>query len=457
MTLAASTRIQIELAEYGRVRRDDGGSPTAADRELAERLKAEGTGPRLVVNWLTGGQVEIEATSWIGVVRFSNLEVRVLPKLSGGNLQVLRMLEYITGVGMLRLLDQARRIQEGHDFFDLVCALLGSEVDLLVRGGLLSDYRPNEDALPVLRGRLDYRAQYLRRFGQLDLLECRFDEYDSDITENQLVAAALRLAHQKVGDPEVRVALGRQTELLHEACAPRSGDPDWYRSVMRYGRRNQHYRPVHELSLLVLEGLAFRDLFGSGSQDITAFLIDMNVVFERFVTKLVQAALLGTGLAVHEQRRIRTAIKDDHTGRSYRDIVPDLVVHSADNSVCVPVDIKYKLYDTKKVSNSDIYQVFVYAYALGSAPTQRAGIVYPTDEPPPPPLSLSIKPATAAVAVKIAAAALEVPAALDALAREEVTDLFAEIRSLVETLTGLEAPGPMRQPMVAVPLDRSLG
>ncbi len=441
MTVGAAQRVQVELAEYRCVHRDDAGEPTAVDLELAERLQADEAGPRLVVRWLAGGRVEVQATSWIGIVRFSNLEVRVVPKLVGGNLRVLRMLEYVRGVRMLRLLDQARPIAKGRDFFDLVCMLLAGEVDALVRGGLLRDYRTNEDTLPMLRGRLNYREQYLRRFGQLDLLSCRFDEYDSDTVENQLVAAAVSVAHRRVGDPDIRMALGRQSELFRDACAPRSADAGWYRSVIRYGRRNQHYRPAHELALLALEGLAFHDLFSSGSQTITAFLIDMNVVFEGFVTRLVEEALRDTPLVVDGQRRIRTAIKDSRTGRSYRDIIPDLVVHHAGAREHVPIDVKYKLYDTKKLSNSDIYQVFLYAYALGSAPAQRAGIVYPTDEPPPPPLSLSIKSADAAVTVKIGAAALNLPATLDALARGEVTDMLAQVRSLVETLTGWTHPG----------------
>ena len=30
----------------------------------------------------------------------------------------------------------------------------------------------------------------------------------------------------------------------------------------------------------------------------------------------------------------------------------------------MPIDIKYKLYDIKKVSTADVYQTFLYAYAL---------------------------------------------------------------------------------------------
>ena len=50
----------------------------------------------------------------------------------------------------------------------------------------------------------------------------------------------------------------------------------------------------------------------------------------------------------------------------------------------VPFDCKYKLYGgNRKISTGDIYQTFVYAFALSgqSADGARAGILYPSDSP----------------------------------------------------------------------------
>ena len=66
----------------------------------------------------------------------------------------------------------------------------------------------------------------------------------------------------------------------------------------------------------------------------------------------------------------------------YSTITPDLVIEEAATGRSVPVDIKYKAYDVKKISTGDIYQTFLYAYALGDDPTERrAGILYPTTMP----------------------------------------------------------------------------
>jgi len=168
-------------------------APTLADKHLRDSLAAGGDAtPRMDVRFLAGGQMEVTTYSWVGVVRFSSVEIRVVPKLIGGNLRVLRMIEYAQDVRLIARLRTDRSLPaEGNDLFDLVVMLLAEETKKLIRDGLIRDYRSVEDSLDVMRGRLRIREQYLRRYGQLHRIECAFDEFDGDVPENQLLAAAL--------------------------------------------------------------------------------------------------------------------------------------------------------------------------------------------------------------------------------------------------------------------------
>lgn len=414
--------------------------PSPADDRLAERLGRGGEAARLDVRWLTNGTVEIGAKSWVGVVRFSQIEIHVVPKLVGGTLRVLRMLEYALGVQMLRRLPVDRPLAAtGHDLLDLVCLLLTEEAHALVRDGLLRDYRSTHDSLEVLRGRLRYREQYLRRFGQLDRLECQFDEYDSDIPENQLVAAALDAARHRVHDRDVRFSALRLLGLFSEACEPTTTDVDWYERTIHYGRRNDRYRPAHELAKLVLRGLAFDDMFDTSSGGVNAFLINMNVVFERFVLRLVGEALEASAtLVALPHHRLASVIRNDDTGRTYTTIDPDLVIEDATTGERVPVDVKYKLYDSKKMATADIYQAFLYAFALGKGDLHRGGILFPAATSVTGP-ALSIRQLAGPVAARIVAIGLDIPWTLDALEGAEHEDLMARVRSAIGLLTGMPA------------------
>jgi 5-methylcytosine-specific restriction enzyme subunit McrC len=434
MTAPATVRHVIELGEYQQ-RRVEVPPPSQADKQLADRLVSGQDGVRLDARWMADGTLDVGASSWVGVVRFSSVDVRVVPKLVGGSLRVLRMLEYASGVSMLRRLPVDRPLPaNGKDLFDLICLLLAQETEALMRDGLLRDYRTTDDSLEVLRGRLRYREQFLRRFGQLDRLECEFDEYDGDTPINQLVAAALGLARQRVRETGIRFAVARLTGVLDELCRPTSADAAWYERVIRYDRRNERYRPAHELSKLVLRGLAFNDLFDVSAGGVSAFLIDMNAVFERFVTRLVRDALHDTALDVSAQHPLRAVVRNDDTGRSYSTLTPDLVITDRRTGHSVPFDIKYKTYDVRKISTADIYQTFLYAYALGHGDEQRrAGILYPATTSVRGP-HLSIKPLGAPIAARILGSGIDVPRVLDDLAAPGRQALLDDVRTMIKPM-----------------------
>ena len=289
----------------------------------------------------------------------------------------------------------------------------------------------------MLRGRLRVRDQYLRRFAQLQPLECQFDEYDGDVANNQLIAPALRTVSRRIRDREVRAAVLQQAAIMSEICEPPTKDANWYERKISYGRRNARYRAAHALSKLILRGLAFEDLYDTSDGTVTAFMPDMNVLFERFVTRLVRESLEGTALTVAEQHRVRAIIRNDETGRSYSTVRPDLMIEEPSSRERVPVDIKYKLYAEKKLSTSDVYQLFLYAYVHGRDVASRTvGVIHPASSTVSGPV-LSISTVHGQGAARIRGAGIDVPAAVDLISAQQIGVLLAEVRSMIARITGL--------------------
>jgi 5-methylcytosine-specific restriction enzyme subunit McrC len=414
--------------------------PTPEDKRLARELAAGGVlAPRLDIDWLDGGQVKVTTHSWVGVVRLSAVEIHVLPKLVGGNLCVLRMIEYAGGFRLLKRLPTDRTLPEqGADLFDLIVTLLIEETKALIRDGLIRDYHPIDDSLDVLRGRLRVRDQVLRRYGQLHRIECSFDEFDGDVPENQLLAAALQAAAPRARDLDVRNGARTFGGVMNEVCEARSRDADWYDGRIRYGRRNERYRAAHELAKLVLRGLALTDRADKPALNLTSFMIDMNAIFERFITRLVINSCEGTPLRVRAQKSVRAVILDEETGDTYSNIRPDLLIEDTTTGHTVPVDVKYKLYGVaKKVSSADIYQSFVYAYAVGGdSGDPRAGLIYPAAISISGP-ALFIKSLAGAKPARIRGAGIDVPAALDAIGTPTEESVNDRIRLAISEVTGL--------------------
>ena len=353
------------------------------DRLLAAAL-ADGEG-RLIVDELRAG-IRVRPTSWVGVVRFEGFEVRVVPKLVGGNLGILEMIDYASGLGALARFGAVRRLSVASSgrLVDLLGLLLAESSERLLRDGLLQDYVEHEDALTVVRGRLLPAEQVQRHFGRIDELECRFDELETDILENRLLTVGLALARRVCRDPEVRRRLARVHSVFDDACTTVGLDPAAVVGHVAYHRRNGHYRTAHAYARYFIERLGVADLFAPGGGRSFAFLLDMNVLFEQFVTRFLEETFVGSSVMVMAQRRDRSLILNEATWRPYAAVIPDVLLERVDAGVRrrVPVDAKYKLYDERKLDPADVYQVFFYAYAYGHQPEinpdrTSAFIVYP--------------------------------------------------------------------------------
>ena len=333
------------------------------------------------MQWLFDGSAEVSARSFVGVVRFSDFDVHVVPKLVGGNLGVLRMLDYASGLNALRQHPAVRELAlSGASLFDLVCRILAGESDRMLRQGLNRDYVTHEEDLTVVRGRLRYRDQLLRRFGRVDVLECRFDELETDILENRILAAALQVAARLCRHPETRAQARRLAASFTEFCEIAEFDVDDAENSIVYHRLNGHYRTAHFWAFQVLRRSALNDLYETTGGRSFGFMFDMNALFERFVTRLIQEAFGGMPHRVLPQRRTRSILTDERTGASYAAVIPDVLVEwdTPPARHRVPVDAKYKLYEDRP-DQSDIYQTFLYAYAFAppSEAHPKALIAYP--------------------------------------------------------------------------------
>ena len=337
-----------------------GATLTPSDRRVAEQLISS---RRLFVDEMTTG-VRIRSQSWVSLIRFERFDIRVVPKLADGNMRLVQMLAMTGGVRAAWQNEAIRTLhaESGRDLLDLLSLLLVRQSERILSGGVLHDYIEREEALPVVRSRFLADRQWRKRFGQFHVLECRFDEHESDIDENRLLAFALGVSKTLVRD---RVLL-RRILSLHEQfssiCESEYIDPRVLRSRLVYHRLNSHYADAHQLCWLILESMGIADLLASGNVKSNVFLVDMNLLFERFIQKLLEFCV-GGDFRIGYQMKTRSILWDANRNKPYSAVIPDFYLVGTEGSLIV--DAKYK--PGRKLDNSDIYQCFLYAQAFGNA------------------------------------------------------------------------------------------
>ena len=153
--------------------------------------------------------------------------------------------------------------------------------------GLRRGYRESAEEGPFLHGRIDVTAQLREGVVRKDRLHSVRDDFTADVPCNQAPrATAERLLASSLLDGRVREALLQSLRGFEEVTtAPLT--PDLFVAA-EADRLAEGYRPLLDLCRLLADALGQSDV--AGMTPCPAFLLDMERVFERYVTRGVMEA-----------------------------------------------------------------------------------------------------------------------------------------------------------------------
>ena len=300
----------------------------------------------------TSSRYLVTPGSTVGAVEISDLSVRVEPKI--GIPQLLSLACYA-----MRLFkpqqDKPFDFEEGEALPDVLALALASTAREAFALGLLHGYRVEEDTLQTVRGRIRIDDQMRRRPGFMLPVEVRYDEFTDDIVENRLVkAAASQLARMRLRSAVARRELSWVAGMLEQVSLVEFEANDLPET--NFGRLNEHYRGVLGLARLILRHSAFAS--DRGSVRASGFLVNMNNLFQEFLTVALREAL---GVSPNTLRSDHV-ITLDEDGKA--ELKPDLSWWE-DGTCSFVGDAKYKnLTGKKRAPGADLYQLLAYATAL---------------------------------------------------------------------------------------------
>ena len=130
-------RVVLEISEW-----DERFVPDAAlsanDRCIAEQLL---TSRRLIVEEMVDG-IRVRSQSWVGLIRFDEFDVRIIPKLADGNARLVQVLALTGGISEAWHIQAIRTLlpENVPDLLDVLVLLLVRECGRILAGGVLHDY-----------------------------------------------------------------------------------------------------------------------------------------------------------------------------------------------------------------------------------------------------------------------------------------------------------------------------
>ncbi|MHB9146300.1 MAG: McrC family protein [Symbiobacteriia bacterium] len=309
----------------------------------------------------TAGQFKVAASSWVGDIAIPELRLRIRPKVR-------------LGPTLMHMLARTGRLPEWHEgsvelppvegLLDYMAWLFAIRVEAIASRGLYKTYRQKDANLPYVRGRIVVPRQARRNAVLKHRVFCDFTEHTADVDENQALRATLDvLLHQAYETREVLPRLRRLLNYFEGVRLVRFTAE--HVEGLKLNRLNTHYSGALSLSAFILRHLTVDQGEGDNAP-FPSFLIDMNSLYEEYLTRVLQETVQASGLAVRAQEGHHL-----DEGRLIR-VVPDLVFYHGNDPVLV-ADIKYKEPPDGLPKEADLYQIAAYSRMLG---VDRAALIY---------------------------------------------------------------------------------
>lgn len=292
----------------------------------------------------------LKSRQYCGILNFENEDFYLLPKISNKdedtNLDIfIYMLMYAYDI-KLENEDIASCKNEKHNILEVFIQLFAQKLFKEFQAGVYKEYITEQDNLTTLRGKYLINENLKFNFVK-NKIYCEYDEFSEDNILNQFFLYAIKTLLPFAKNKK----LLKQCELVLDEVQFKKVDTN--NLHVNFNRLNSRYRDSFEFALLLLNKSI--PLFAKDKKSF-AFLFDMNMLFERFIGKMIKELEPSTKLQSHD---------------TFGDLTlkPDIIVND------LIIDTKYKKLHVKKdIKRDDKFQMYVYGKNYGLKNTM---LLYP--------------------------------------------------------------------------------
>lgn len=289
----------------------------------------------------------VYTTSYCGNVYVGDKNYTILPKIVNDDLNTkifIYMLSYAFDTKLYNITPSKNDTIKS-ELFDVFIEYFTQILLDECKKGLYKSYISQEANQNVLKSKWLINQHIKQNFTNHKIY-CEFDEFSPNNKLNKFFLYAIKLLQKCSNNTNLH-----RLELLFDEVEYEIIDIS--RIDIYFDRLNDRFRLSYDLAIILLNSLLSN--ISDGEKNSFAFLFDMNIVYERFLSKLIKEIYPDT-IIQHKNNLAEQFV-----------IKPDILIIE-DNKASLVIDTKYKkITHQKKISTCDRYQAYAY------------GMVYATD------------------------------------------------------------------------------
>jgi len=295
----------------------------------------------------------IRFKNFVGVVQVDGLTVEILPKIDSRetdkDLWQGALIEMLKTTRKLKVqkIGQANVNRQNIHLLDIYFEWFLTEVELLIRQGLIKQYYTETKNVNALKGKLEFGGHIRKNLIHKEKFYTTHQIYEKDHLIHQILGLALSIIE----------GFSKGT-YLYSKCKSIQLDFPEVKSIkinhttfsrIKKSRKSAPYKTALEIARFII--LNYAPNISSGDEKMLALLFDMNSLWEEYVlVKMKKEALKLEDTEVYGQ-----SSKEFWQGITIR---PDIVVKKKDQVYVI--DTKWKNIQNFKPSTQDLRQMYVY-------------------------------------------------------------------------------------------------
>lgn len=356
-----ATKKIIKVSEY-----DKYYIPLAADEKFSieeiEIIEKEFSTYIQIISTYKDEQI-IQANEYVGYIILPNHIISISPKIP--QISFINMLRYATG--LVKIIPDYFEFVEEINYYDIIVLFFLNELDKILHQGLNSGYKVYEDNLTCVKGKILFKEHLSNNYNRNDKIFCSYSELTTDIIENRIIKYTLYYLSQGyfLGDSTIDSKILNYYNRLDQINLISISAEDF--KLIEYTPLNEHYRAILSLCEILLKDTSFDEEIIGGKKTAISFLVDMNTLFEKFVSNLLNERLTKKSkkIIIEEQKSDYA----DITNTKIR-IFLDILI-SYDNYPVLILDTKYK--EFKGIDTDYVAQMVLYSNSTG---VKNCSLVY---------------------------------------------------------------------------------
>lgn len=289
--------------------------------------------------------------SYVGVIQIGGLTIEILPKADNNENADKNMWQNV----LLNMLKVCKKIQvesisetqlkkRYYSILDVYFELYLTEIERLVKKGLIKKYRKNKSNQNVLKGKLLFAQNIQQNLVHKERFYCEHQIYDKNHLLHQILYKGLLVLKTFVND-FLKDKLNRllfefqdiENITIHKK----------YFDTIIIDRKNSDYQKAIDIAKIII--LNYSPSLNYGNDNLLTLLFDMNALWEEYIFRILHK---------HKTNEMEVSFQNSDKFWENKRIRPDIVLKTKEKTFVI--DTKWKIIEANNPSDNDLKQMFVY-------------------------------------------------------------------------------------------------